>query len=319
MNMGDIEVFIAVYEEGSIARAANRLYISPQGLSKSIARIESGLGFLLFHRSAQGMVPTRYARLLYPAAVNFIVTLEGVKRQAGEEKCDTLLRVCMVSGQLKFMGVEFFEKFESAHPHIELEIEECSNDQVAERVLAGRADVGFMVGDVRPTQFRAVPLSSVPHALYVGAHSRFATLGQVDYADLVDQSLVVLGDGYPVCDALRERAHMRGCALRHVIKVDIPESLYASAACNEVVVVGLADPASQMVGLGWGLVAVPFADKAFTWDVSAVCKAAAGPDAAADLFIAAALDWVCAREEATIRCADAFPVVSSGRVAMATE
>ena len=72
MNMGDIEVFIAVYEEGSIARAANRLYISPQGLSKSIARIESGLGFLLFHRSAQGMVPTRYARLLYPAAVNFI-------------------------------------------------------------------------------------------------------------------------------------------------------------------------------------------------------------------------------------------------------
>lgn len=58
MNINQIRYFLDVAETGSINQSALNLYISPQGLSRSIAQMEKGLGFNLFTRSNRGMVLT---------------------------------------------------------------------------------------------------------------------------------------------------------------------------------------------------------------------------------------------------------------------
>lgn len=58
MNINQIKHFLDVAETGSVNRSALNLYISPQGLSRSIAQLERALGFDLFLRSNRGMVLT---------------------------------------------------------------------------------------------------------------------------------------------------------------------------------------------------------------------------------------------------------------------
>ena len=56
MELRQIQYFIQLYKDLNITRASRNLYISQQGLSKSINRLEEELGFSLFQASP---LPTR--------------------------------------------------------------------------------------------------------------------------------------------------------------------------------------------------------------------------------------------------------------------
>src|SRR5436190_20396841 len=61
MDIRHLRGMLAVMEEGSLGKAAQRLNISQPALSKSIQRLEEHLGVRLFERETRGMKPTFYA------------------------------------------------------------------------------------------------------------------------------------------------------------------------------------------------------------------------------------------------------------------
>lgn len=65
MNLRHIEVFHAVYVNGSVSAAARMLNVSQPSVSKVLRHAESMLGFALFHRTAGRLVPTEDAHALF--------------------------------------------------------------------------------------------------------------------------------------------------------------------------------------------------------------------------------------------------------------
>ena len=59
MNTKVLEYIVAIAEEQSVSRAAERFYISHPALSGHIRKLEQELGTQLFFRSAKGMQPTQ--------------------------------------------------------------------------------------------------------------------------------------------------------------------------------------------------------------------------------------------------------------------
>ena len=53
-----VRAVIAVCEEGSFTRAAERENATQSGISQHVAAVERALGVMLFERSARGIVPT---------------------------------------------------------------------------------------------------------------------------------------------------------------------------------------------------------------------------------------------------------------------
>ena len=64
MDVRHLRNLLAVIEEGSLGKAAQRLNVSQPALTKSIQRLEEHLGVRLFEREIRGMKPTFYAESL---------------------------------------------------------------------------------------------------------------------------------------------------------------------------------------------------------------------------------------------------------------
>ena len=65
MELRQIEFFLQLYKDRNVTVASQNLYISQQGMSKSIANLEKEIGFPLFKRSVSGVGPTTEARELH--------------------------------------------------------------------------------------------------------------------------------------------------------------------------------------------------------------------------------------------------------------
>src|SRR5438045_2655497 len=60
----DLHIFLAVAEQGNMAKAADALAVSRPVVSKTIAILEQTLGVRLFDRGPHGIEPTLYGRAL---------------------------------------------------------------------------------------------------------------------------------------------------------------------------------------------------------------------------------------------------------------
>src|ERR1700757_3065173 len=65
MELKQIRYFIALFEEGTVTRAARQLNIAQPALSMQIAKLETEIRQKLFERGPHGMPPTEAARLMY--------------------------------------------------------------------------------------------------------------------------------------------------------------------------------------------------------------------------------------------------------------
>ena len=58
MELKELEYIVAVAEERSISKAADRLYLAQSSLSQFVSRYEAELGVKLFKRTSGGVRPT---------------------------------------------------------------------------------------------------------------------------------------------------------------------------------------------------------------------------------------------------------------------
>src|SRR6059058_5926471 len=83
MSIPDLNLLItldAVLAEGSVARAAERLRLSPSAMSRALARLRETTGDPLLVRAGRGLVPTPRALELRQRAGRIVQDAEAVLR-----------------------------------------------------------------------------------------------------------------------------------------------------------------------------------------------------------------------------------------------
>ena len=76
MDYHQIENFCKVYECGTISGASRELFISEQGLSKSILKCEREIGFDLFKRTTRGLELTEAGSMVLEKAKSVIKAMK---------------------------------------------------------------------------------------------------------------------------------------------------------------------------------------------------------------------------------------------------
>jgi len=145
MNIRDLDFFIKVYERRSISVASENLFISAQGLSNVISRLEQELGCSLFNRDRAGSVPTVCGEAFYKYAVKtkseyerMITEIEHLSRA---EK--GVIRIGYSFGVMSGLTMNITQEFQNKYPEYELDFAEMPDKIVEELVLSEELDIGF--------------------------------------------------------------------------------------------------------------------------------------------------------------------------------
>ncbi|GAB4431719.1 MAG: selenium metabolism-associated LysR family transcriptional regulator [bacterium] len=83
-----LKVFVAVYKNKSVTKAAEELFLSQPTISEHIKTLEKFLSCTLFDRVNKKLFPTHYADRLYEQSIGIIEQAEGLKHsiiEAGED------------------------------------------------------------------------------------------------------------------------------------------------------------------------------------------------------------------------------------------
>ena len=82
MRLKHVEVFHAVMLTGSVSGAARILHVTQPAVTQTLRHAELQLGYALFTRQRNRIVPTSEAVALYPEVQQLMVMLESVRRAA---------------------------------------------------------------------------------------------------------------------------------------------------------------------------------------------------------------------------------------------
>ena len=141
----NLQYFSVVYEERNLSRAADRICISRQALSKSIALMEKNLGKVLFKRKQNGVEPTNAARELIPHVRMILREYDSFFMRGQIEELNTRrVRACTVDAVSQVFPNSFYEKFYEKYPNVILSIEEKNEEYAIQQLQAGKCDFAIV-------------------------------------------------------------------------------------------------------------------------------------------------------------------------------
>lgn len=212
MNTDALSLFAALYQERSIARAAARTFLTPQGANRALKALESELGATLFERTSAGLRPTEAGERFNAFAEQGLRELAWLREDIGRLSAQTkpTVRVGMEPDLLSAVGMEAFESFSAARPDVALEMHEMPDHELAERLASGGIDCGFAVLPLADERFETFALASERTYVLTRAGLFCAGRPAVGVADLRGVPLVVVDRSFKARRAFDDHCREAG-------------------------------------------------------------------------------------------------------------
>jgi DNA-binding transcriptional LysR family regulator len=145
MRLSHVDVCNAVLTTGSVTAAARILCISQPAVSKALQSAENRLGFKLFSRDRNRLVPTREAMVIQPELAELAARLERLHALAKAMRSDASapLRIDCVPSLTGALLGPAMKRFAAAHPQVVCHLETHAHADIHERLLRRQCDIGF--------------------------------------------------------------------------------------------------------------------------------------------------------------------------------
>lgn len=194
-TLRQLEYFVAVGDNGSIALASEKLHVSSPSISSAIAQLEADFGLQLFVRQhARGLALTQAGRQLMTKAAQILAEAEAMNRLAGEiagSVRGSLSIGCLLTFA-QILVPRLRRGFEDAHPQVTIRQFEMNQQQIFDALRAGEIDLALSYDLAIPDDLVFQPLVSLPPYVLFAENHPLADLAEVTPAQLQDHPMVLL-------------------------------------------------------------------------------------------------------------------------------
>lgn len=161
MDLTQLRTFLAVAQEGSLTRAAERLHLSQPAISLQLKSLQESLGVELFRRTPRGMQLLRAGEQLLPHA-------ERVLAAASSLKATAVGLSHTVSGRLRIGTIldpefirlgAFLRALVERYPELETDLSHGISGWTLRQVKAEVLDVGFYLGEPDDARIHSITLT----------------------------------------------------------------------------------------------------------------------------------------------------------------
>lgn len=173
-TLRQLEYFVAVGEEGSIARASRKLNVSSPAISSSVTQLEDEFGVPIFIRKhAQGLILTDTGRQLMQQAQRALAEAEGMNRLVNKisGKVQGTLKVACLMTFAQVLVPKLRRQFEDAFPLVQVSQFELDQTEIFEGLREAKFDLALTYDLDIPPDLVFWPLYELPpYAMMAEGH-----------------------------------------------------------------------------------------------------------------------------------------------------
>ncbi len=222
IDLTSLQLFVAVCELGSIARAAQREFIAASAVSKRLSELEAAVETPLLQRHSRGVRLTPAGESLLHHARTVLFGLERMQGELAEytEGVRGHVRVhANISAIVQFLP-EDLGAFARQHSQIKIDLQEHLSPEVLQAVQEGAADLGLCnLGPQGSGTLQSRPYRSDRLVLVMPAGHALSARDAIDFEEALDWDIVGLHAGSSISLAMRVAAAQAGRTLRQRIQV----------------------------------------------------------------------------------------------------
>lgn len=192
LDLNQIFLFVEVVKAGSFARAAQRLQVPANSISRKIQRLETDLGCRLIHRSTRKLTLTAAGQGFFDRCASSVseLALAGQESVEGNRLPGGLVRVAAPTDFFDVFRLEWIADFLVTHPNVRMDfvLDDAKTD-----LIAASIDVAFRAGHLVEARHVGHKLTSTHFGLvaspsYVAARGAPKSPRSLSAHDCIPQS-----------------------------------------------------------------------------------------------------------------------------------
>lgn len=148
----ELQVFVTVIQQGSLAAAARRLQRSPPVITRTLAALEQRFGTTLIERTTRQLAPTEAGWQLFEQARQLLTDYQAAMDSAHHSGLQGLLRVTAPVQFGRRHVMPLVNAFLALHPEIQLEL--VLNDSYQDLIDNG-LDIALRIGELQDSSMVA--------------------------------------------------------------------------------------------------------------------------------------------------------------------
>lgn len=233
MELRQLEYLVAVAEEASFTRAAQRVHVSQSGVSAQIRQLEHTLGATLIDRSgrsatltAAGEAAVKHAREALAAAAAMRQSVSEVTGLLSGRMTIGMVTACTITGLFDALAA-----FHRAHPGVAITLLEDDSAALTARARSGVIDVALIGAAAdRPPDLASFPIVSERLVAAVPHDHHFSERTRLTLHDLTGSPLICMPEGTGIRAVFDQACAVAGIRLGIGLEASAPNAVADLAA-----------------------------------------------------------------------------------------
>lgn len=196
MDSRQLRYFAAIYEEGSLARAADRERVAVSALSRHLSLLEAELDTQLFERLPRGVRPTASGARLYEHARAILKSMQAASADVKETENEVAgeISVGFAHSAVKAIGVPLLQHVSLTYPKLRLHLSEIFSGSTAQQLVSSEVDITLSYNQLSDPKLRFQPILE-EEVVLVGRPEIIGGIGPIMFEELLELPLIILRQG----------------------------------------------------------------------------------------------------------------------------
>ncbi len=234
MNLSQLKAFLAVAQDRSFSRAAEKLYLTQPAVSKQIQALEEALGMRLFDRVGRSILLTQAGNILHDHAHIAFQTLEEARETINQLRGLQRghLRISAASTIGTYMLPQPLGELKAQFPGIEISLAITNKARVVQQVLSHEVELGFVGPPVEPAELEMEEYLLDELVLIMAPTHRLAREESVGVAELVEEVFILREQGSGTREIMEEELGRVRVSLKKAMELGSTEAIKQAVAAN---------------------------------------------------------------------------------------
>lgn len=232
INIELYRTFYYIAKEGTITKAAERLFISQSAVTQSLKKLEEQLGGTLFVRNKSGVKLTNEGQKLFNYIEKSIITLNNADNLFSQYLNNEIgtIRIATGSALGKIILSKVIKEFVTEYPKIKLETFNSKTKDAKDKLMKNEADLLFAEGNIKDIEstFDIIPLTKSKYCFFT-TKEYLKSIGEFNIKSISDYIFIFPQKGTRRYDILDEKLKSNGIQIE-------PTYMFSSANISEEIV-----------------------------------------------------------------------------------